>query len=61
MAYVERRLAQTLKWNEIVMIDKLPAHKAAGVREQLKRAARHFAICPDIRLASTRSRWLSAS
>jgi DDE superfamily endonuclease len=33
LAYVERCLASTLKRNEIVMIDNLPAHKAVGVRE----------------------------
>src|ERR1700742_2175092 len=31
LAYVENRLAPTLKQNEIVMIDNLAAHKAAGV------------------------------
>ena len=35
LAYVERRLAPTLKRNEIVMIDNLPAHKAAGVESAL--------------------------
>jgi transposase len=29
-------LAPTLKRNEIVMIDNLPAHKAAGVREAIE-------------------------
>jgi transposase len=36
LAYVKRRLAPTLKRNEIVMIDNLPAHKAAGVREAIE-------------------------
>src|SRR5215467_5573201 len=36
LAYVKRRLAPTLKQNEIVMIDNLPAHKAAGVREAIE-------------------------
>ncbi len=36
LAYVERCLAPTLKQNEIVMIDNLPAHKAAGVREAIE-------------------------
>jgi urease accessory protein UreE len=31
LAYVERRL--TLKRGDIVMIDNLPAHKVAGIRE----------------------------
>jgi len=36
VAYVERCLAPTLKRNEIVMIDNLPAHKADGVREAIE-------------------------
>jgi hypothetical protein len=32
LAYVEQCLAPTLKPNDIVMIDNLPAHKAIGVR-----------------------------
>jgi transposase len=36
LTYVERRLAPTLKPNDIVMIDNLPAHKAAGVREAVE-------------------------
>ena len=36
LAYVKRRLAPTLKRNDIVMIDNLPAHKAAGVREAIE-------------------------
>ena len=36
LAYVERRLAPTLKRNDIVIIDNLPAHKAAGVREAIE-------------------------
>jgi transposase len=36
LASVERRLAPTLKRNDIVIIDNLPAHKAAGVREAIE-------------------------
>src|SRR6201990_3153165 len=36
LTYVERCLAPTLKRNDIVMIDNLPAHKAAGVREAVE-------------------------
>jgi transposase len=36
LAYVEHDLAPTLKPDEIVMIDNLPAHKAAGVREAIE-------------------------
>lgn len=36
LAYVEQRLAPTLKRKDIVMIDNLPAHKAVGVREAIE-------------------------
>src|ERR1700726_3121843 len=36
LAYVERCLAPTLKRKDIVMIENLPAHKAAGVREAVE-------------------------
>src|SRR5262249_20661515 len=36
LAYVQQCLAPTLKRKDIVMIDNLPAHKAAGVREAIE-------------------------
>jgi transposase len=36
LPYVEQCLAPTLKRNDIVMIDNLPAHKAVGVREAIE-------------------------
>jgi transposase len=36
LAYVEQCLAPTLKRKEIVMIDNLPAHNTAGVREAIE-------------------------
>ena len=36
LAYVERRLAPILKRSDIVVIDNLPAHKAAGIREAIE-------------------------
>ena len=36
LAYVEQCLAPTLRRNDVVMIDNLPAHKAAGVREAIE-------------------------
>ena len=36
LTYVERCLVPTLKRNDIVMLDNLPAHKAAGVRETVE-------------------------
>jgi transposase len=35
-AYVGRYLAPTLKRRDIVMIDNLPAHKSAGIREAIE-------------------------
>ncbi len=35
-AYVGRHLAPTLKHKDIVVIDNLPAHKAAGIRETIE-------------------------
>ena len=34
--YVEQCLAPTLKRNDTVVMDNLPAHKAAGVREAIE-------------------------
>ena len=36
LAYVEQRLAPTLRRKDIVVMDNLPAHKAAGVREAIE-------------------------
>jgi transposase len=36
LAYVEKCLAPTLKRNDIVMIDNLPAHKATGIRQAIE-------------------------
>ena len=36
LAYVEQCLAPTLKCKDIVMMDNLPAHKTAGVREAIE-------------------------
>jgi transposase len=36
LTYIKRRLAPTLRHKDIVMIDNLPAHKAAGVREAIE-------------------------
>jgi transposase len=52
LAYVERCLAPTLKRKDIVMIDNLPAHKAAGVREAIEASGatlRYLPKCsPDL-------------
>jgi transposase len=36
LTYVQQCLAPTLKRKDIVVIDNLPAHKAAGVREAIE-------------------------
>jgi len=36
LAYVEKCLAPTLRRKDMVMIDNLPAHKAAGIREAIE-------------------------
>ena len=61
LAYVEQCLAPTLKRKDIVMVDKLPAHKAVGVREAIEARGARFVICPNIRPTRTRSRCPSVS
>jgi transposase len=36
LAYIKQCLAPTLRGKDIVMIDNLPAHKAAGIREAIE-------------------------
>ena len=36
LAYVEQSLVPTLKRNDIVVMDNLPAHKVPGVREAIE-------------------------
>jgi transposase len=36
LAYVKQCLAPTLKRKDMVVIDNLPAHKAAGIREAIE-------------------------
>lgn len=38
LAYVEQVLVPELHKGDIVIIDKLPAHKVAGVRQAIKKA-----------------------
>ena len=46
--YVEQRLAPTLKRNDTVVMDNLPAHKAAGVREAIEARRRRPSLSPAI-------------
>jgi hypothetical protein len=52
LAYVEQSLAPTLKRNDIVMIDNLPAHKAVGVREAIEAFSK---LKADLRKAAERT------
>src|SRR5712692_3824212 len=47
LAYVERCLAPTLKRKDIVMIDNLPAHKVAGIREAIEAAGATLRYLPQ--------------
>ena len=45
-AYVEQILAPTLKAGDIVIMDNLPAHKAAGVREAIEAKGAQLRFLP---------------
>jgi transposase len=59
-AAFERCLAPTLKRSDIVMIDNLPAHKAAGVREAIEARGATLRYLPKYSPDLTRSRCPSA-
>ena len=44
LAYVEQVLVPTLKPGDVVIMDNLPAHKAAGVREAIERRRRNASV-----------------
>jgi transposase len=46
LAYVEQVLAPTLTPGDIVVMDNLPAHRAAGVREAIERAGATLSFLP---------------
>ena len=46
LAYVEQVLVPTLKPGDIVVMDNLPAHKAAGVREAIERVGAALSFLP---------------
>jgi len=46
LAYVEQVLVPTLQPGDIVIMDNLPAHKPAGVREAIERAGATLAFLP---------------
>ena len=47
LAYVEQCLAPTLKPNDIVMLDNLPAHKVPGVAEAIEAAGATLRYLPE--------------
>ena len=46
MAYLKRCLIPTLKRGDIVMMDSLPVHKVAGVRELIEAAGARLRYLP---------------
>lgn len=46
LAYVEQVLVPTLKPGDIVVMDNLPAHEPAGIREAIERAGATLAFLP---------------
>src|SRR4051812_28908938 len=46
LAYVEQVLVPTLKPGDIVIMDNLPAHKAAGVRDAIEQAGAILNLLP---------------
>ena len=61
MAYLKRCLVPTLKRGDIVMMDSLPVHKAAGVREVIEAAGAKLRYLPSVRGPQSGSRWRSAN
>ncbi len=45
-AYIEQFLAPTLKAGDIVIMDNLPAHKVAGIREAIERVGAKLLYLP---------------
>ena len=50
MAYLERCLVPTLKRGDTVIMDSLPVHKVAGVRELIEAAGAMLRYLPKLRL-----------
>jgi len=46
LAYVQQQLVRVLKPGDIVVMDNLPAHKVAGVREAIERAGAEVRYLP---------------
>lgn len=52
LAYVEQVLIPTLSAGDIVVMDNLRSHKAAGVREAIEEAATSGAVAPRLALGT---------
>ena len=61
LAYVTQCLAPALRQGDIVVMDNLKPHKAAGVREAIEAAGAKLLYLPPTRLTSTRSSCFSPS
>lgn len=61
LAYVTQCLAPVLREGDIVVMDNLKPHKAAGVREAIEAAGAKLLYLPPTRLTSTRSSCFSPS
>jgi transposase len=46
LAYVDQVLAPTLKRGDVVILDNLPAHRAAGVREAIEQVGAKLMFLP---------------
>jgi transposase len=46
LAYAEQVLAPTLEFGDVVIMDNLPAHRAAGVREAIERTGARLLFLP---------------
>ena len=68
LAYVQQQLVPTLRPGDIVVMDNLPAHKVAGVREAIANAGATLVYLPPyspdfnpIELAFSKLKWLARS
>jgi transposase len=68
LAYVEQQLVPTLQPGDLVIMDNLAAHKAAGVREAIETAGAELVYLPPyspdlnpIELAFSKLKWLLRS
>ena len=61
VAYLKECLVPTLKRGDIVIMDSLPVHRVAGVREVIEAAGANCVIFPNTLQTSTRSNRPSAN